>query len=105
MFRAEDLYAEVSDIIKRGDSYVYRTDECSFSDPTGTQAVVRYAEDGKRALLVAHSFRDLKTLTIDIPEGFKIEKSLYKSWATLENGKLVLTPNTDFEGNVYLLTK
>ncbi len=105
MFRAEDLYAEVADIIKRGDSYVYRTDVCSFSDPTGTQAVIRYAENGERALVIAHSFKDKKSLEISIPKGYKIEKSLYGSWAEIKNNKLILNPNLDFEGNVYLLTK
>ena len=105
MFRAEDLYAEVADIIKRGDSYVYRTDVCSFSDPTGTQAVIRYAENGERALVIAHSFKDKKSLEISIPKGYKIEKSLYSSWAEIKNNKLILNPNLYFEGNVYLLTK
>lgn len=105
MFRAEDLYAEVSDIIKKGDSYIYRTDCCSFSDPTGTQAVIRYAESGDKALVVAHSFKYSKTLEFEIPEGYRIENSLYNSWAEIKDGKLILKPNCDFEGNVYLLKK
>lgn len=105
VFAAEDFYAEVADIIKKGNSYIHRTDKCSFSDPTGTQAVIRFAEDGNKALVVAHSMKDAKRLEIDLPEGYKIAKSLYDSWAKIENGKIILDPNTDFEGNVYLLTK
>ena len=105
MFRAENLYSEVAEIIKKGDSYVYRTDICSFSDPTGTQAVLRFAECDNRALLITHSFKAAKPLEIDIPDGYKIEKSLYSSWAEIEGNKLIITPNTDFEGNIYLLNK
>lgn len=105
MFRAENLYSEVSEIIKKGDSYVYRTDACSFSDPTGTQAVLRFAAESDRALLITHSFKNAKQLEIDIPKGYKIEKSLYGSQAKISGDKLIITPNTDFEGNVYLLSK
>ena len=105
MFRAENLYSEVAEIIKKGDSYVYRTDVCSFSDPTGTQAVLRFAEGDDRALLITHSFKAAKPLEIDIPDGYKIEKSLYSSCAEIKGNKLIITPNTDFEGNVYLLNK
>lgn len=105
VFAAEDFYCEVSDIIKRGNSRIYRTDDCSFSHPIGTQAVLRFSEDGSRALLVAHSMKSPKTLEIEIPDGYKIEKSLYESWAKINAGKIILTPNRDFEGNVYLLVK
>ena len=91
--------------IKASVIHIYRTDKCSFSRPVGTQAVIRYSEDGDRALLVAHSFENRKNMEIAIPKGYKIEKSLYNSWAKLENGKLTLSPTHDFQGNVYLLTK
>lgn len=105
VFAAENLYCEVADIIKRGNSYIYRTDKCSFSDPTGTQALIRYSEDTRRALVIVHSFKNSKELSFAIPSGYKIEKSLYSSSAKIENDKFILTPNKDFEGNVYLLTK
>lgn len=105
VFAAENFYSEVSDIIKKGNSYIYRTDKCSFSNPTGTQCVIRYSEDRNRALLITHSFKNKKELQITIPTGYKIEKSLYKSWAHLEGDELTLSPTEDFQGNVYLLIK
>ena len=44
MFDAEIFYEKVSHIIRRGDSFIFRTDECSFHSPTGTQAVIRYSD-------------------------------------------------------------
>lgn len=105
MFKAEELYSEVAPIIKKGDSYIYRTDSCSFYSPTGTQAVVRYSEDYESALCVVHSFEDAKCLEIDLKSEYKIEKSLYNIEAKTENGKLILSPKADFCGNVYLLKK
>lgn len=105
VYAAEDFYFEVKDIIKRGNSKIYRTDLCSFSAPAGTQAVIRFAESGNKALVVAHSFKNAKTLEIEIPKGYKIEKSLYEGGAEIKGGKLIITPANDFEGNVYLLTK
>ncbi len=105
MFRAENFYFEVADIIKRGDSYIYRTDACSFCDPTGTQAVIRYSEDCSRALCVVNAFKDSKTIAIPVPDGFELKKSLYASGAQIISGKLVITPSADLSGNVYILEK
>ncbi len=105
VYAAEDFYCEVADIIKKGNSYIYRTDECSFSNPTGTQAVIRFSEDGQKALLVTHSFEDAKKLSFNIPSGFKIIKSLYNLNAEIDNEKIIISPENDFEGNVYLLAK
>ncbi len=105
MFKAEELYSEVAPIIKKGDSYIYRTDSCSFYSPTGTQAVVRYSEDGKNALCVVHSFKDAKQLEINLKGEYRIEKTLYPTKSNVENGKLIINPKNDFCGNVYLLKK
>lgn len=105
MFKAEELYSEVAPIIRKGDSYIYRADDCSFHSPRGTQAVVRYSEDGLSALCVVHSFEDAKSLDIELKGNFKIEKSLYNIDAKIENGRLILSPKADFSGNVYFLKK
>lgn len=105
VFDAENFYTEVAHIIKKGNSYIYRTDKCSFSNPTGTQAVIRFSENGEKALLVTHSFKNAKELTFNIPKGFKIEKSLYEANAKIINEAIIISPTKDFQGNVYLLTK
>ncbi len=105
MFTAENFYAEVAPIIKKGDSRIFRTDPCSFRDPTGTQAVLRVSEDGKRALVVAHALRDSKPIDVCGVSGYTVVKSLYPSEATLDGDTLRINPKTDFSGNVYLLEK
>lgn len=105
MFKAEDFYEKVAHIIKRGNSYIYRTDICSFRNFTGTQAVVRYSEDGEYALVVAHSFENAKAMEIELHGNYKLDDSLYNSEAEIDGNKLILSPKMDFSGNVYLLKK
>lgn len=105
MFKAEDFYQKVSPIIKHGNSYIYRTDICSFYSPTGTQAVVRYSEDGKLALVVCHSFENAKQLDIELKDNYILKESLYDGGISVENSVLKLTPESDFCGNVYLLER
>ena len=105
MWTAERFYEKVSPIIKRGNSYIYRTDICSFYSPTGTQAVVRYSEDGKQALIVAHGFEKAKELTICLNDEYILEESLYENTCRIEGNKINISLNADFSGNVFLLTK
>lgn len=105
MFTAENFYAEVAPIIKKGNSRIFRTDACSFCDPTGTQAVLRFSEDGSRALVVMHALRDAKPIEMNGLCDYAIVKSLYPSEAILDGDILRIDPKTDFSGNVYLLEK
>lgn len=103
VFKAEEFYEKVSTIIKRGSSYIYRTDPCSFYSPSGTQAVVRYSDDERQALIVVHSFKNMKSIEIKLKSGYKIEESLYKCEACIENNIFKINSMKDFSGNVYLL--
>ncbi len=105
MFEAENFYEQVSPIIKRGNSYIYRTDLCSFHTPTGTQAVLRYNEDESQLLAVVHSFEAAKQLEIDTKENYKLVKSLYNASVEVSGNKLVFNPQSDFCGNVYLFER
>lgn len=105
MFKAEEFYEKVSPIIKHGNSYIYRTDKCSFYEPQGTQAVVRYSEDGKQALVVCHSFESAKELLIELKNNYVLKESLFGGGCSLKNNILKLSPRFDFCGNVYLLEK
>ncbi|MBE6727426.1 MAG: alpha-galactosidase [Ruminococcaceae bacterium] len=105
MFAAEEFYEQLSPIIKRGNSYIYRTDICSFYTPTGTQAVVRYSEDEGKAMVVVHSFENAKALEIELKGNYKLTKSLYGEDFTLAGNHLVLNPQNDFCGNVYLFER
>ena len=105
MFLAEELYERVSHIIKRGNSNIYLTAPVSFYTPEGTQAVVRYSEDGSEALVVAHSFNAAAPLEIELEGSFKLKESLYSGGMTLDGTRLTITPTTDFSGNVFYLFK
>lgn len=105
MRNAEDFYEKVSHIIKRGNSYIYRTDICSFYSPTGTQAVVRYSEDNKYALVVCHGFENAKELKIELKDDYVLSESLYNNATDLNGKSLILKPCADFSGNVFLLIK
>ena len=101
----QELYEKVSPIIKRGNSYIYRTDICSFYSPTGTQAVVRYSEDEKEALVVCHSFEQAKPLEIKLKGKYIIKESLYDCECEIKGNVLTLKPHGNFCGNVYLLER
>lgn len=105
MFNAEKMYEKAAPIIKHGNSYIYRTDACSFHSPTGTQAVVRYSEDAYRALVVVHTFKDAKNLKIKLDADYKITDSLYSYTATVNNGVLEIANMPDFTGNVFILSR
>lgn len=105
MTKAENFYEKVSPIIKRGNSYIYRTDICSFHSPTGTQAVVRYSEDENSALVVCHSFKDAKELDIELKNSYVLKESLYKSDCDVFGKIIKFKPHSDFCGNVYLFER
>lgn len=104
MFAAEEFYEKVSPIIKKGNSYIYRTDMCSFYDPTGTQAVARYSQDGEYLLIVCHGLQNHKKIEFSLKDNYVLENSLYKE--EIQDGKFFsYTPKADFVGNVFLLKK
>lgn len=105
MRKAEDFYEKVSPIIKRGNSYIYRTDICSFHSPTGSQAVIRYSEDGSQALVVAHSFEQAKELSAELKNNYAITDSLYENNASIEGKSFTFNPKADFSANVFLLKR
>ncbi len=105
MWNAENFYEKVCHIIKHGNSYIYRTDICSFTTPTGTQAVVRYSENKSEALVVTHCFKDKKELEIELKDNYVLEASLYDNTCKIEGNKLIINPNADFTGNVFHLKK
>ena len=56
-------------------SVIYRTEELINSRyPKGTQAVIRYSEDNKRALLVYHCFEEPTRLVIPLKGEWIIQK-------------------------------
>ena len=102
---AERFYGEVSDIIRHGKSYVFRSNEkINFRYPEGTQAVVRYSDDGERAIVVYHTFENPDVLTVPLNGEWRIEKTLYDGAITAGN-ELVINESKQIFGNVVLLKR
>ena len=105
IYRAEELYEKVCGIIKYGKSRIYRTNLMNNRRPKGTQAVIRYSEDEKQALLVYHCYEDVKNLEIPCGEGWDIADSLYDAAIELKDGKINICETKEIFGNAVLLER
>lgn len=105
VLNAEKLYERVAPIIRNGKSRIYRTDEVNYRNLQGTQAVLRYADDGNSALLVYHCFSNSKKIEIELDCNMKIEEALYQANVTVKGNRLVIEGGTDCFGNAVLLKK
>ena len=101
---AEEFYEKVSDIIKDGRSYIYRTDFINNRKPQGTQAVVRYSKDRSRVLVVCHFFENAKEMTLELDGDYEIEDSLYENKSSV-NGNILTVRGVDTDANVLILKK
>ena len=101
---AESFYEKVCDIIKDGRSYVYRTDFINNRKPQGTQAVVRYGNDKKYALVVCHFFDNSKEMTVELEGEYEIESSLYKHNISLD-GRNIKLCGGNIDADVLLLKR
>lgn len=73
-----ELYRRVSPVIRDGHSTFYGETGKSWRYPQGWQAVLRTSRDGKRALLVVHTFGKPFPKSVAIPlagAGWKIEET------------------------------
>ena len=68
--RAQTLYREAAPVIARGESWRFGPPVPSYRHPEGWQAVLRVAEDGTTALVVAHAFaRPVADVQVPLPAG------------------------------------
>ena len=75
---AMELYRRVYPIIRDGHSTFHGETGKSWRHPQGWQAVLRISKNGKRALLVAHTFGKIFPKSVQIPlaeSGWKIEEA------------------------------
>lgn len=104
IYRAEDYYENVSDIIRHGKSEVYRTNPVNLRYPEGTQAVLRYSDKGDRALVVYHCFDKPLPLTVPLKGEWEIESTLYDADIELAD-ELVINEKKEVFGNVLVLKR
>lgn len=102
---AEMFYEKVSDIIKYGRSFVYRTNFINNRNPHGTQAVVRYSKDMSRVLVVCHFFNNAKEIEIELNDNYEIEDSLYSGNFLLKRSSKLIIEGNDIDATVLLLKK
>jgi alpha-galactosidase len=103
---AMELYRRVYPIIRDGHSTFHGETGKSWRHPQGWQAVLRTSKNGKRALLVAHTFGKAFPKSVQIPlagSGWKIEEAWPKKQGPTANLKcksLQLDLNGEFRACV-----
>ena len=102
--RAEDYYENVADIIRHGKSEIYRTNSINLRYPEGIQAVLRYSDDGDRAMVVYHCFDNPTPLSVPLKGDWEIESTLYDADITLGDS-LVINESKEVFGNVIVLKR
>lgn len=107
--RAIDLYRNTAPILKRGTSRRFGRRGGSWRRPEGWQAVRRLSEDGRRALIVLHSFRDAPNRS-DVPlegDGWSVASVLRSTGGdvSIASGMVSFEDIVDFEGIVVELVR
>jgi alpha-galactosidase len=106
---AMELYRRVYPIIRDGHSAFHGETGKSWRHPQGWQAVLRTSKNGKRALLVAHTFGKAFPKSVQIPlaeSGWKIEEAWPEKqglMATLKGKSIELDLNGEFRASVIFL--
>lgn len=108
--QAQQLYARVAPIIKRGRSYRYGPLVTAYRHPRGWQAVLRVSEDGQEALAVAHSFgaEVPSQISLPLPDGAWIIAGRFQVNAqepVVDGSQLRLPFGGEFDSCVVHLTR
>jgi alpha-galactosidase len=104
-----ELYRRVYPIIRDGHSTFHGETRKSWRHPQGWQAVLRISKNGKRALLVAHTFGKAFPKLAQIPlaeSGWKIDEAWPEKQglsATLKGKSLQLDLTSEFRACVVSL--
>lgn len=107
---AVDLHKTVAPIILQGVSHRYGPAVASYKKPLGWQAVIRYSQNRKEALIVLHTFGDSPG-RISVPftdsEGYSLRSALAQNnrALNLDNESLIIEDLSDFSGAVFFLTR
>ena len=108
---AMELYRRVYPIIRDGHSTFHGETGKSWRHPQGWQAVLRTSKNGKRALLVAHTFGKAFPKSVQIPladSGWKIDEAWPEKQglsATLKGKSLQLDLTSEFRATVVSLRR
>lgn len=104
------LYKKAVPLIRRGRSYRYGPEVPAYRHPEGWQAVVRVSENGRQALVVAHTFEipGVDTLKLPLPKGnWRIAGTLAEKASALKltAGELRWQPKGEWAGMVVMLER
>ena len=101
---AMKFYEKLENVIKTGRSRLYGNRNNNIRYPSGVQAMVRKTDD--ELLMVYHAFeKDLETVEIEIPEGFKVKAEFMSEKIKVSDGKIVISETPPFTAGAVLLGK
>ena len=100
------LYRRATPVIKHGTSRRHGTQGTSWRYPTGWQAVVRTADDGRLTLVVLHAFATApRTVDIPLPAGtWQVHDHLASPGLMIHGNKLQVQVAGDFTAQIVLLS-
>jgi alpha-galactosidase len=107
---AQRLYRRCVSVLREGKSRLYRDIGPSFRYPTGSQELVRLGEEGRRLLVVAHTFSQPEGSSgrsVPLPEGaaWALAGQFGDRGAEVIGNEIRLAPAPDYTGAVYLLER
>lgn len=110
VLEAIQFYGKAAPVIARGDSHIFQQVSPSWQHPQGAQAVLRVAEDGRSALLVAHSYGAPlpEEICVPLPESGWQVSACFPATAgapELRDNALYYRPGPEWEGTAFLLTR
>ena len=104
VYRAEEFYEQVCDIIKAGRSKIYRTYKVNNRYPKGSQAVIRYSKDESQILAVYHGFYGADEIKIKLNGVYELVDSLFNKDCETDGENLIIKCG-DTTANVILLKR
>jgi alpha-galactosidase len=107
---AQQLYRQVSPIIADGISHRTGPEQTSYRHPSGWQAVLRVARNGKQALAVVHTFAEApqKPIVVALSDGkWRIAGALRagKKSPAVRGNRLIIPATGDYQGCVVHLIR
>ncbi len=104
LHNAIEFYAKLNDVIINGTTHIFGNRGRNTRYPSGTQAVVRSAEN--EILAVCHAFDNpCGKIEIDIPSGFEICDEFYAENISVSGEKLIINKMNRFTAAAVLLRK
>ena len=97
-----DFYRNARSVIKNGETRWLTPDVLSYRKLKGAQATLQIWKD--RALLICHRFENAFLMTVDLPEGWKVESHYGNGGSTVVDDKLIVRAGS-YTADAWILVK